>query len=99
MELVKDLCLVPPIPANRTQIQQVIVNLCNNAMDAMPHGGKLTVCLQKTEQNGAVGAVIQVADTGQGMSLETQKKIFNPFFTTKEIGKGVMFKVFLPMDF
>ena len=88
-ELVKEFAPnLPQIQANKNQIQQVIVNLCNNAMDAMPGGGTLTLCTKKFSLNGKDALEIQVQDTGQGISKEIQAKIFEPFFTTKEIGKG-----------
>ncbi len=82
-----------------TQIQQVIMNLCVNARDAMPQGGTLTIGLGKTELDAA-GAkihpkakpgsyvVISVADTGTGIAPELLDKIFDPFFTTKPLGQG-----------
>ena len=79
---------LPKILGNSTQIQQIIVNLSNNAIDAMPNGGKLAIRVQKTTLDHCKGIEIQVQDTGQGISPEIQSKIFNPFFTTKEIGKG-----------
>ena len=70
--------------ANKNLIQQVIVNLCNNAIDAMPGGGKITIA---TIQEGKQ-IEIDISDNGIGMSEEVRKHIFEPFFTTKEIGKG-----------
>ena len=82
-----------------TQIQQVIMNLCVNARDAMPQGGTLTIGLTKTELAEA-GAkihpkarpgsyvVISVTDTGTGIAPELLDKIFDPFFTTKPLGQG-----------
>jgi PAS domain S-box-containing protein len=82
-----------------TQIQQVIMNLCVNARDAMPRGGVLTIGLDKKELD-AVGAaihpkakpgsyvVISVSDTGTGIPPDLLDKIFDPFFTTKPIGQG-----------
>ena len=85
VELVSAMHQLPlTAPANRTNIQQVLINLGNNAMDSMPEGGKLTI---STAQRGA-SAEIRVADTGAGIAPEIMKKIFDPFFTTKEVGKG-----------
>lgn len=75
---------LPQVRVNKSQIQQVIVNLCNNAIDAMPEGGKITI---STAQIGSQ-VEIKVTDTGKGMTEEVKKHLFEPFFTTKEIGKG-----------
>jgi PAS domain S-box-containing protein len=69
------------------QIQQVIITLCSNAIDAMSGGGTLTV------GDGSPGdkpgfAEIRIADTGPGIPADIRSKIFEPFFTTKEVGKG-----------
>jgi signal transduction histidine kinase len=88
VSLIKELCVdSPKIHSNRTQVQQVVVNLAGNAIDAMPKGGTLTI---RTSLSGKrPGYVeIQVRDTGAGIPKEIQKKIFEPFFTTKEVGKG-----------
>ena len=82
-----------------TQIQQVLMNLCVNARDAMPRGGDLTIGLQKAvlDEAGArihlkakpgTYIVITVADTGTGIPPELMDKIFDPFFTTKPVGQG-----------
>lgn len=75
---------LPEITADQSQIYQVLVNLAVNAMQAMPNGGRLTI---KTLSKETVVSLI-VEDTGIGMSEEVKKKIFLPFFTTKEISKG-----------
>jgi two-component system cell cycle sensor histidine kinase/response regulator CckA len=85
--------------ADRGLLQQMLLNLCINARDAMPQGGQLSLELQYIEL--AVSDVeinphaipgeyvlMTVADTGHGMSPEVQARIYEPFFTTKEIGKG-----------
>jgi two-component system cell cycle sensor histidine kinase/response regulator CckA len=88
-----------PIMADPTQIHQVILNLCVNARDAMPSGGKLTVraenCLldersAKKLEGATAGAwlVLHVEDTGSGIPSETLSHIWEPFFTTKDADKG-----------
>lgn len=88
VELVKEFSEIPPITANRTQIQQIIINLSNNAMDAMPEGGTLTLRVKKAKMEDREAVEIQVQDTGEGIPAEIRSKIFDPFFTTKEVGKG-----------
>ena len=79
---------LPIVPANATQIQQIIINLCNNAIDAMPKGGVLCVRSAAVEKDGAEFVQIQVQDNGTGIPDEIRAKIFEPFFTTKEDGHG-----------
>jgi PAS domain S-box-containing protein len=87
------------ILADPTQINQVLINLCTNADHAMPDGGVIAVTLKNIEINEntkakypelAPGCYVKltVADTGQGISQEVINRIFDPYFTTKEIGRG-----------
>jgi two-component system, cell cycle sensor histidine kinase and response regulator CckA len=91
--------LAPPIFADPSQMDQVLMNLAVNARDAMPAGGTLTLTLagwtqpeQRSPRYAAVspGAYcrITVGDTGVGMDPKTLEHIFEPFYTTKEVGKG-----------
>jgi signal transduction histidine kinase len=76
---------LPLAPLDPAQIQQVLVNLAKNAMQAMTKGGTLT--LQTGE--GADGAWVSVSDTGGGISQEQINRIFEPFYTTKKKGSGL----------
>lgn len=85
------------IVGDRGQLQQILMNLCINAADAMPAGGQLTLSLRSPQKQELsthninpenTYLCIAVQDTGTGMDHETQRKIFDPFFTTKDPGKG-----------
>jgi signal transduction histidine kinase len=78
------------IAGDADHLQQVFINLINNALDAMPEGGNLRIVTANAPSNDGDGpqAVVEVADTGCGMSRETQARIFDPLYTTKERGKG-----------
>lgn len=68
---------------NRTELQQVLVNLIVNAIHAMPDGGDLRLRTLDADQDGRPGVAIEVADSGIGMSREVMHKVFDPFYTTK----------------
>ena len=91
---------VPPVDADRTQVEQVLINLVANARDATPSGGRVTISLDEETLGEDVGARhgfaltpgryvrLRVADTGRGMDEPTRARIFEPFFTTKAFGQG-----------
>jgi signal transduction histidine kinase len=99
-----ELALMPspgslPVRADRMQMEQVLMNLAGNALDAMPRGGRLSIdserlsipeelALSHFQIPPGTYAVLTVKDTGTGMSREQQEMIFEPFFTTKDVGKG-----------
>jgi two-component system, cell cycle sensor histidine kinase and response regulator CckA len=86
------------VHGDTTELHQVLLNLCVNARDAMPHGGRLILSAQNTMLEGAAAAaigatpgpyvMIAVADTGSGIPPEVLPRIFEPFFTTKKGDKG-----------
>ncbi|MBO0905643.1 response regulator [Jiella sp. MQZ13P-4] len=88
-----------PVMADIGQFEQVITNLVQNARDAMPNGGKITIVTRNVGAEEARGfgyaeltegdyVLVEVADTGTGMPADVAERVFEPFFTTKEIGKG-----------
>ena len=87
------------VKADKVQFDQILINLAVNARDAMPNGGSLTIrtrnisvrdSLKLAAHNIASGeyVAIEVEDTGTGMPADVASKIFEPYFTTKEVGKG-----------
>jgi two-component system NtrC family sensor kinase len=75
---------VPPLLVNPDQMEQVLLNLLLNALDAMPAGGDLRATMRREGPE----VVIQVSDTGRGIDPEALDRVFDPFFTTKPLGKG-----------
>lgn len=76
---------LPQIQCFPGQLNQVFVNLVNNALDALDKDGKITISTKDLDENFIE---IKVADNGSGIPEEVREKIFDPFFTTKDIGKG-----------
>jgi PAS domain S-box-containing protein len=99
IHLVFERCTTSPmVEADVNMLEQVLVNLCVNARDAMPRGGRITISIEvlgdvtnsaaQNDSGPSMYVCLSVADTGSGMDEGTQKRIFEPFFTTKEPGKG-----------
>jgi two-component system, cell cycle sensor histidine kinase and response regulator CckA len=87
---------LPPLLADQNQLQQIVLNLCVNARDAMPGGGTITLSTHRLDgravpanmPNRHACACLKVSDTGTGMPPEVRERIFEPFFTTKGVNKG-----------
>ena len=88
------------VMGDKTQLHQMLVNLCINARDAMPQGGRLVLegtslehedidSVTQTFLRPGAHVAISVRDTGMGMDRDTCRRVFDPFFTTKEQGKGI----------
>lgn len=76
------------VEVDRNQMQQVLLNLMMNALEAMPSGGRLSVATSMAAGADGSAGVVTIADTGEGMSAEHLAKLFEPFFTTKRDQKG-----------
>jgi signal transduction histidine kinase len=90
-------CSLPAVEADISRMEQVLINLILNALDAMPDGGELTVQTEvvsddsvsaRKNENAAQFVLTTIADTGTGIPENLQESIFDPFFTTKPDGKG-----------
>jgi len=92
---------LPSVRADRTQVEQVLINLVLNARDATPPGGTISIVAQTVELDAEYGGrhlevalrqgpyvMVAVTDTGQGMDAQTRERAFEPFYTTKGVGQG-----------
>jgi two-component system, NtrC family, sensor kinase len=75
---------LPAVSGDSVQLQQAVIALGTNALDAMPDGGVLAISARQT----GVQVLVEISDTGVGIPPENITKIFEPFFTTKEVGRG-----------
>lgn len=80
----KDFRATRLVAMNRTELQQVVVNLLINAIHAMANGGRLTLRTDDRDDGARYGVAIEVIDTGSGMTPEVMQRIFDPFFSTKQ---------------
>ncbi len=85
VRMIRELDAEASVWGDADQLEQVVLNLLSNAVDAMPRGGTVRVGLKRLQDGGAS---LTVADEGHGIPREIQPRIFDPFFSTKEIGKG-----------
>jgi two-component system sensor histidine kinase HydH len=89
IKVVKEFAQMPRVHCDDRQMKQVFYNLFQNAVQAMPHGGELTIHIYPLEKSDGLYAAAAISDTGGGIPLEVLHNIFNPFFSTKDYGTGL----------
>ena len=77
-----------PIRIDPGEVEQIVLNLAANARDAMPRGGTLTLALSRSDEEAGETARLEISDTGVGMDPDTLARAFDPFFSTKGLGRG-----------
>jgi signal transduction histidine kinase len=77
------------ISADARGVQQILLNVLTNAVDALEHGGRITVAAEAYADNGGPpGVRLRISDNGKGIAAEDIARVFQPFFTTKAVGRG-----------
>ena len=90
IRVVRQLQACTCVGINRQELQRVVINLLSNAIQAMPQGGILLLRSQdQRDEQGRAGVVLEVCDSGAGLSEEVRQQLFRPFFTTKTEGNGL----------
>jgi PAS domain S-box-containing protein len=79
---------LPPVEVDIAQLETALLNAAFNARDAMPEGGRLTLITRRLAGDKDDEVMVEIADTGAGMSAEVLDRAFEPFFTTKPVGEG-----------
>ena len=79
---------LPRVKADPLLIQQAMLNIVLNAEQAIGTGGRIESHTSVLDQNGSRQVVVRIRDTGPGIAPETMSRLFEPFYTTKEVGKG-----------
>src|SRR5208337_1442339 len=87
--VVKEFAPMPRLHCDDRQLKQVFYNLLQNSVQAMPHGGTLTIRTHLQERSDGLYEAASISDTGGGIPLEVLHNIFNPFFSTKDYGTGL----------
>jgi signal transduction histidine kinase len=80
---------LPPVMIDRTLFARALTNVIENALHAMPGGGRLTIASQVDTGAAPPAVVVEIVDTGAGMDQEAQNRIFEPYFSTKATGTGL----------
>ncbi|KRH99696.1 histidine kinase [Curvibacter sp. PAE-UM] len=88
IDVERDLLATARAGVNRQELQQVVINLMINAIQAMPEGGRLRLRTRNRE-DGKTGVLLEISDSGPGLSERVKERLFRPFFTTKNDGNGL----------
>jgi signal transduction histidine kinase len=88
IEVERDLLATARAGVNRQELQQVVINLMINALQAMPEGGRLRLRTRNRE-DGRTGVLLEISDSGPGLTDRVKERLFRPFFTTKNDGNGL----------
>jgi signal transduction histidine kinase len=89
IKLAREFAQLPRLHCDDRQMKQVFYNLFQNAIQAMPHGGTLSIRTFPVERPDGLYAAASISDTGSGIPMEVLHNIFNPFFSTKDYGTGL----------
>ena len=89
VEVLQEISGLPEIKGDYEKMTQVLINLLNNSIEAMPEGGKLKIVVREILENDQRRVLLRVEDSGHGIPEEYRKKVFDPFFSTKEGGTGL----------
>ncbi len=89
IKVAREFAQLPRLHCDDRQMKQVFYNLFQNAIQAMPHGGTLSIRTFPVEKPDGLYAAASIADTGSGIPMEVLHNIFNPFFSTKDYGTGL----------
>jgi PAS domain S-box-containing protein len=89
VQVVREIAPLPLVPMDARLLRQALVNVVQNAVQAMPAGGTITLRLGPDEVDGASMACIEISDTGPGIAPDVEPRIFEPFFTTRATGTGL----------
>jgi signal transduction histidine kinase len=89
---------LPPVRGHANQLQQVVLNLLTNAMDASSPGGVIRVTTRRRRTDDDAHVELEVADSGRGIPAHRLKQIFEPFFSTKEAGRGTGLGLFISSE-
>jgi two-component system, NtrC family, sensor histidine kinase HydH len=89
IKVVREFAQLPRLHCDDRQMKQVFYNLFQNAIQAMPHGGTLSIHTFPVEKPDGLYAATSISDTGSGIPMEVLHNIFNPFFSTKDYGTGL----------